>query len=146
MRIFTPDELAVILTDHKNGKIADLRGADLTCAYLRGADLSRADLSRADLRGADLTCAYLRGANLRGAKINWQSHDLIAEILRSAAVADIEKRKIAGLILVSRDRCWPHFEAMQHDPHFAWAITTLAGYVTKGDDAPKILEDHHGHD
>ncbi len=58
---------------------ADLRGADLRDAYLRGADLRGADLRDAYLRGADLRGAdlrdaylrdaYLRGAYLRGAKI-----------------------------------------------------------------------------
>jgi hypothetical protein len=216
MKTFTPAELAVILTDHKNGKIADLsdaylrgaclsdadlRGACLSYAYLRGADLfgahlrdadlsyaylSGADLRSADLRNADLSGAYLIGADLRhadlrdadlsdanlsgadlrgahlsgaclshadlshaylsdayliGAKINWSSHDLIAQILRLAADEDIEKRKIAGLILVSRDWCWPDFEAMQNDPNFDWCIAILAGYVTEDDDAPIILKE-----
>ena len=51
---------------------ADLSDADLSDAYLSGAYLSRADLSDADLRGAylsraDLSDAYLRGADLSGA-------------------------------------------------------------------------------
>ena len=41
---------------------ADLSGADLSGAYLSGADLSGADLSGAYLRGADLSGAYLSGA------------------------------------------------------------------------------------
>jgi hypothetical protein len=53
---------------------ADLRGADLRDAYLGGADLRGADLRGADLRdaylgGADLRDAYLRGADLRGADL-----------------------------------------------------------------------------
>ena len=46
---------------------ADLRGADLCDAYLRGADLRNADLRNAYLRGADLRGADLRG--VRGAYI-----------------------------------------------------------------------------
>ena len=83
----TQDELAIILSDHKlwldtdgkEGKRANLRGAnlsdaDLTGANLFGADLSRADLFRADLTGAnlfgaDLRDADLEGANLRGADL-----------------------------------------------------------------------------
>ncbi|MCA8251799.1 pentapeptide repeat-containing protein [Burkholderia sp. AU31624] len=64
---------------------ADLRDADLSDAYLRGAylrganlsgadlsdaDLSDAYLSDADLRGANLSDAYLRGANLSGANLS----------------------------------------------------------------------------
>ena len=48
---------------------ADLCGADLRGADLRGANLSAADLRGANLRGADLSGADLRGANLRGADL-----------------------------------------------------------------------------
>ena len=46
---------------------ADLSRADLSGAYLFGADLSGADLSRADLSGAYLFGADLSGADLSGA-------------------------------------------------------------------------------
>jgi len=64
-----------ILEDHKawlkdmGGEQADLRGADLCEADLRGADLRGADLREADLRGADLREANLRWADLRGADL-----------------------------------------------------------------------------
>ena len=47
---------------------ANLRGADLRDADFRGANLRGADLRDADLRGADLRGADLRGADLRGAE------------------------------------------------------------------------------
>lgn len=37
------------------------------------------------LSTADLSGANLRGANLSGANLNWNSHDLIAELLRREA-------------------------------------------------------------
>jgi len=59
---------------------ADLRGADLLDANLRGADLRNADLKQAilldanlrgaDLRGADLYHANLINANIKGANFN----------------------------------------------------------------------------
>ena len=59
-------------SDHEKGKRADLsmaylsgadlRGADLSIAYLRGADLSDANLSMADLSDANLSDANLIGA------------------------------------------------------------------------------------
>ena len=94
----TQNELNKILKNHKHwinrdcedweGLKADLRGANLSDAYLRdanlsGANLRYANLSDADLRGvnllgailigtglsdADLRGAYLSGADLRGAK------------------------------------------------------------------------------
>ena len=58
--------------DEKDGKRADLQGADLRKADLQGADLRKADLQGAYLQGADLQRAdlqeaYLRGADLQGA-------------------------------------------------------------------------------
>jgi len=104
-------------------------GANLRGAYLRGANLD----------GANLRGAYLDGANLDGANLNWQSHDTIAELLLRASGDDIEKRKVAGLILVSRDWCWSHFVALSGDPLWQWAIDTLSAYVIDGDSSPKIL-------
>lgn len=46
---------------------AYLSGAYLRCANLSGADLRDADLGRAYLSGADLRCANLSGADLSGA-------------------------------------------------------------------------------
>jgi hypothetical protein len=49
---------------------ADLREANLSGAYLFRANLREADLSGADLHGADLHGADLREANLRGADLS----------------------------------------------------------------------------
>ena len=51
------------------GDRANLTGANLTDANLRGAKLTGANLTGANLRGANLTDAYLTGANLRGANL-----------------------------------------------------------------------------
>jgi len=122
---------------------ADLCGANLRGAYLCRANLDGANLDGANLDGANLDGAYLRGANLDGAnldgaKINWQSHDLIAEILLRAAGHDVQKRMVAGLILVSPDWCWDKFLSIESDLR-DWAITTLREYVQDGDNAPEIL-------
>ena len=112
---------------------------------VEGETLSRADLSGAYLSGADLRGAYLSGAYLRGeyegktVQMNWESHDLISFLLMLDAGKDMEKRKVAGLILVSRDMCWDDF-AKLNDPLAPWVIDTLAKWVTGGDNAPKILQ------
>ena len=112
---------------------AYLRGADLGGAYLGGADLGEADLGEADLRGADLG-----GADLTGARLSWQSHDIIADILLREAGDDIAKRKIAGLVLLSRDWCWQEFASLD-DPLLDWAMEVLKARVVEGDDAPEEL-------
>ena len=151
----TPEELTQVLSDHKvwlagtGGKRADLsyarlcwadlRGAYLSRAKLRGADLYKADLSSANLSDANLSdadlCwanmrgAYLSRAKLRDANMNWQSHDLLAEVLRQAAGDNADRRMLAGLVLVSRDWCWKEFMALDH-PETEWAKGVLREYVT----------------
>ncbi|HGJ5868468.1 pentapeptide repeat-containing protein [Arsenophonus nasoniae] len=66
------DELRKILDEHKvwvdsmgkNGRKANLSGANLIRADLQGANLQGADLWGADLQGADLQGANLQGADL----------------------------------------------------------------------------------
>ena len=127
---------------------ADLSRANLAGANLAGANLARANLARANLAGADLARAnlagvYLAGANLAGAdlagaRINWSSHALIAEVLRREAGLDVEKRKFAGLVAISRDWCWSEFLALS-DPMLGWALDHLATLIIDGDDAPSCL-------
>ena len=62
-----------------------LRGADLRCAFLRGAVLRGAVLSCAVLSGADLRGAVLRGAVLSGA-------DLRGAVLRGADLSGADLR------------------------------------------------------
>jgi hypothetical protein len=112
-----------------------LKEADLHGANLRGANLGGADLRGADLRGADL-----HGADLGRAKVNWQSHALIAEILRRWSGDSVEKRSLAGLILISTDWCWDKFLAMDH-PLRAEALTELARWITDGDGAPDCVRE-----
>ena len=119
---------------------ANLGGANLSGANLIGANLSWANLSGANLSGANLSWANLSGANLYGARLNWTSHDLLSAILFRAAGDDVEKRSLAGLVLVSRDWCWDEFLALEH-PLREWALGVLAGYVKDGDNAPECLRE-----
>ena len=73
-------------------RVADLRGADLCHADLRdadllGADLCHANLCHADLLGADLRDANLRHANLRGADLRYA--DLYDADLRDADLPEL---------------------------------------------------------
>ena len=77
MKEITIKQLNEILTMHTEwikscgakGVRADLRGANLGCTNLSGADLRGAILEGADLRFANLGCADLSGADLRGADL-----------------------------------------------------------------------------
>ena len=77
MKEITIKQLNEILTKHTEwikscgmkGARADLRGANLGCTNLSGADLRGAILEGADLRFANLGCADLSGANLRDANL-----------------------------------------------------------------------------
>ena len=102
---------------------------------LRGANLSGANLG-----GANLGDAYLGDAYLGGATLAWDSHDLLSEILRRAAGDDIAKLKIAGLILVCREKCWADFAKMR-DPLAGWSLDELAKWVVEGDGAPSIVRE-----
>ena len=88
----TKEELERFLRKHKlwldnstEGEKANLYGADLRDANLRGADLRGANLCHADLRGADLRDANLCHANLRGA-------DLCGADLRGANLCHADLR------------------------------------------------------
>ncbi|EAF5455150.1 pentapeptide repeat-containing protein [Listeria monocytogenes] len=69
------EELDIILENHgkwlrdEGGERADLKGANLSNAFLSNADLSNAFLSDADLRHADLSNASLRHADLSNASL-----------------------------------------------------------------------------
>ena len=103
------------------------------------ADLRYANLGYANLRYANLSSANLSYADLRSAKISWSSHDLISEILKRSAGDDIAKLKVAGLILVCREKCWSEFLSIC-DPLSEWAIDVLRGWIVDGDDHPKCLD------
>ena len=110
-------------------------------AAVEAAVRNRANLYGANLYRANLDGANLYGANLDGAKLNWQSHALIAEILRRNAGDDVKKRMVAGMILISRDWCWDDFLSLKIDRSLRkWALTTLAQHVREDDRAPEVLQ------
>ena len=101
LREITSKQLQKILEEHrkwveskgKEGKIANLQGANLQKANLGFADLQEADLEKANLQGAFLQSANLQGAklfgaNLQGANLLYAnlegSHDLPAFQVKSA--------------------------------------------------------------
>ena len=77
---------------------------------------------------ASLNGAFLNGASMNGASLAWTSHDLLAEILKRAASNDIEKLKVAGLLLVKRDWCWKDFLKL-NDKNTEWALAELAKWA-----------------
>jgi hypothetical protein len=153
MNTYTPAELSAILEKHRlwlsgdpegvraNLVRANLDGANLVRARLVGASLVRANLVGANLDGASLLRDKLVGANLDGAHLAWNDHTLRAAILFRAAGEDVNRRKIAGLVLVSRDWCWEQFgELMDADPIAAeWVRSVLIPLDTQKSPAPAVV-------
>ncbi|HAF4740573.1 TPA: pentapeptide repeat-containing protein [Salmonella enterica] len=99
-----------ITSMHESGSRANLCGADLRGANLRGADLCGADLRGANLRGANLRGADLRGADLYGADLrgaNLRGADLCGADLRGANLrgADLCGANLRGANLRGADLC-----------------------------------------
>ena len=116
---------------------ANLSGANLSGADLSSANLTGANLYSADLRGANLYSANLSSANLRGAKIEWTSHTLVAEILWRVAPSPIEEQ-FAAWIGRKYEFCWDQFLAFD-SPCKEWALAELRKWVTNDDNAPDVL-------
>ena len=82
---------------------ADLRGADLREAYLLGADLREADLREADLSGSHLLGADLRGADLSKADLSG-SHLLLANLSgANLHEADLTDATLTAAVLIKTD-------------------------------------------
>lgn len=78
------------LEGRQEGKCANLRGANLQNADLRGANLQNANLRYAAMRGANLQDADLRRADLLGAYL--QDADLWGANLQNANLQDADLR------------------------------------------------------
>ncbi len=124
---------------HANLSHADLRYTNLSHANLFRANLRYANLSHADLRYTNLSGANLSRADLRKANLNWQSHELIAEILRQAATTT-NHRCIAGLILVSPDWCWDRFSEELSTTQKNWARSILNKFANDDNPPPKEMQ------
>jgi uncharacterized protein YjbI with pentapeptide repeats len=83
-----------------------LFGADLSWAYLRGANLASANLGSANLLGTSLNGANLSKANLMGACLN--GADLRGADLRGASLhwVLLEKANLSGVRYDEKTR-WP---------------------------------------
>lgn len=90
----------------------------------------------------NLRDANLSGADLSAATLNWNSHDLLAELAIRAAGNDYRRRMDAGLILVSRDWRWDKFIAVLDSDTQDWFGSVFAPYVKDGDGAPVIVRQY----
>ena len=111
-------------------RYANLRGADLSGVYLhdvdlRGANLRGADLSGANLRGADLSGANLSGVYLRGADLSGAPECLKIKNIHQTILQATEKE---GALCMS-------------DWHTCKTTHCRAGWVVQlAGDAGKVLE------
>ena len=117
------------------GPYADLRGADLAGAHLRGATLFSADLAGAHLQHANLTGASLINANLTGASL--QAANLTGAILINADLAGAHLRysylphaDLRGADLTGADLRGAHLQgARLHNADLAGASLTGASLL-----------------
>ena len=123
---------------HSNLSYSNLRYSDLRHSNLRDSNLRHSNLRHSNLSDSDLSHSNLSYSDLHDITVNWNSHELLAEILRQKAGENTAKRKIAGLVLVSHDWCWDKFLRLR-DPTKLWALGVLRRYVKEGDGAPEIL-------
>jgi uncharacterized protein YjbI with pentapeptide repeats len=124
---------------------ADLYLANLSSAVVVATNMNFCNLNRAKFYDADLRCSSFYGASVIGAslyssRINWQSHVLIAEILRQHAGESAPRRSLAGLIAVSTDWCHDIWADLEHSER-EWAIETLKTYVQEGDRLPNWMKE-----
>ena len=103
---------------------ADLSGQNLRGVDLMGANLTRANFTDCNMRGINLTGADVTDANFTNAELPWYSYEVLAEILRQAAGEDVSKLKMAGLVLILRDKFLQVF-LKGGDPDATWALGEL---------------------
>jgi uncharacterized protein YjbI with pentapeptide repeats len=99
----THSELRLTLSVRHNLSGVDMRGRDLSHAYLYGKNPSHADLAAANLYDANLSHARLRGADLNGARL--VDTDLSGADLRQATLAgsDMSSADMTGADLQGTD-------------------------------------------
>src|SRR5579863_6278413 len=88
-----------------------------------------------------ILAANFYNANLYNVIINWNSHDLLAEILRQNAVND-KQRMLAGFSIMSRNLCWKELFSTKAAilSEKKWVIEVFKKYETEGNRIPLILE------
>lgn len=118
----------------------DLRGAVMRGADLDGADLADTNLCGTDVRRVDLRRADLEDANLAGIIVDWSNRWLIAELLWRHSGENAAREQLAAWIIRKTDWCWPEWLASGHS-ELEWLLSTLATFVTPGDNAPTALRE-----
>ena len=93
------------------------------------------------MSGAYLRGAYLSGAELSGAKFNWNSHELLSEVLHRETGDDYEKIAFSGAVCIHMEWCWNQWLEKSPKHLVDWALDVLAGYVMEGDDAPEVVRE-----
>lgn len=163
----TTAELKMVLEKHKkwsDGDLnceravlirRDLRGVDLSGAYLAGADLSFTDLTGANLSNADLCFANLTGASLKAANLSFSN--LFCAKMRMTALngsklfyADLGKADMIGTDLYDVDVS--NVKRMPFIPYIcpdfgsftgwkkAFVDMKISGFITKCRTEPVIVE------
>src|SRR5262245_61547168 len=128
-----------------------LNDCDLRGALLDGTRLNYCELRNCDLRGLDLRQTFCYGmrvesCRLDGLMIDWNDHSQVAMLLREAAGVDVDRRMVAGLILVSPDWCYgTWYRYIQERPALGrWALAVLYRYMYASCGAPAYIQEMAG--
>lgn len=141
---------------------ADLSYANLTNTNLSYSNLSYANLSNANCTNCSFTSSYFYSTRFNNADLtesnfintamesvtftnavmdditmNWNSHDLISEILFRAATT-IGQEQFAAWISHKKSWCWPEWLASNYSD-WNWVLATLQPLVKPSDNAPSEL-------
>jgi len=102
-------------------------------------EFGNSDFSDADLRGADLSSANLSSANLSDITFNYQSHQLISEVLIRAKTNHAQGM-FAAYVAVRPDMCWGDWlKEFADDTRLEWALRELSKWHKDGDNAPECV-------
>lgn len=123
---------------------ADFRGSNLEHAYFNFADLKGVDFRGANLGDVIFHNCDLTNAKFYNAIINWNSSELVAQLILNTKDQSADIRVIAGYFLLSGYRLWNDIYTV-HLPRkkLDEVLNILATYVKEGDNAPNFLKIRH---
>ena len=140
-QLIVPSELRSTPWRHCAFSFCSLYGASFEGMNLHYISFRTCDLRYANFKGTDLHyCGFyncnLSGIELEGAKLNWDSHELLAEVLRrhlycAPSAAYDTCLNLVARIRMDKNSCWDDFLPMAMEAPLVskWAAEAFLPYV-----------------